>query len=48
MIVDKYEKMSCPALVSKRIENEIIDLSLKTYIEVGCRDYAPLDLIMLI
>lgn len=44
MIVGKYEKKSCPAFVSKRIENEIIDLSLKTYIEVGCRDYARIDI----
>lgn len=44
MIVGEYEKKSCPALVSKRRENEIIDLALKAYKAIGCRDYARIDI----
>jgi D-alanine-D-alanine ligase len=44
MVLSKYEKKSCPALISKQQEKEITDLALKAYEAVGCRDYARIDI----
>jgi D-alanine-D-alanine ligase len=44
MVLGKYEKKSCPALISKQQEKEITDLALKAYEAVGCRDYARIDI----
>ena len=44
MIMDAYEKEACPAAVSKKEENEMIDLAVKAYSALGCRDYARIDL----
>lgn len=44
MILSKHEKKSCPALISKQENNEIIALALRAYKALGCRDYARLDI----
>jgi len=44
MILSKYEKKSCPALISKQQGNEITDLALRAYHALGCRDYARIDI----
>ena len=44
MVAENQEKISCPALLSKKEESEIINLALKTYKAVGCRDYARIDI----
>lgn len=44
MVLSKYEKKSCPALISKQQEKEITDLALKAYEVLGCRDYARIDI----
>jgi len=44
MVAGKQEKISCPALLSKKEESEIVNLALKTYEAIGCRDYARIDI----
>lgn len=34
----------CPADISKRLENRIIDLAIRSYQCIGCRDYARVDM----
>lgn len=34
----------CPAPVSKRIESRIKDIAIRSYLTVGCRDYARIDM----
>ncbi len=34
----------CPARISGRLENRIRDLALRSFIAVGCRDYARIDM----
>ena len=44
MNADKCEKKSCPAALSRREKGEIIDLAVRTYQAIGCRDYARIDM----
>jgi len=44
MIMGEYEQDSCPAAVSKKEKNEIIDLAVRAYNAIGCRDYARIDI----
>lgn len=44
MVLSKFEKKSCPALISKHEENEIITLAIRAYKALGCRDYARIDI----
>ncbi|MBP1624002.1 MAG: D-alanine-D-alanine ligase-like protein, partial [Acidobacteria bacterium] len=37
-------KPVCPANLSKRMENRIRDIALRSYLCVGCRDYARVDM----
>jgi D-alanine-D-alanine ligase len=34
----------CPADISKRLENRISDLAIRSYQCIGCRDYARVDM----
>jgi D-alanine-D-alanine ligase len=34
----------CPADISKRVENRIKDIAVRSYLCVGCRDYARIDM----
>ncbi|MEA3325885.1 MAG: ATP-grasp domain-containing protein [Chloroflexota bacterium] len=44
MNVGKYEKKSCPAALSREEKREIINLAVRTYQAIGCRDYARIDM----
>ena len=44
MNADKCERKSCPAVLSRREKGEIIDLAVRTYQAIGCRDYARIDM----
>ena len=44
MIVGKYEKKSCPAVIANRQGNQIKAMALKAYQGIGCRDYARIDI----
>jgi D-alanine-D-alanine ligase len=44
MIEGNSEKKSCPAFLSDIEEDKIINLAVETYLAIGCRDYARIDI----
>jgi len=44
MIKGKSENKSCPAFLSKIEKDRITNLALETYLTIGCRDYARIDI----
>jgi D-alanine-D-alanine ligase len=44
MIEGNSEKKSCPAFLSDIEEDRIRNLAVETYLAIGCRDYARIDI----
>ena len=44
MIKGKSENKSYPAVLSEAEEDRITNLALETYLTIGCRDYARIDI----
>ena len=43
-VVPMHETEFCPAIISKELETEIINLSKKAYLAIGCQDFGRIDI----